>query len=446
MKTLRNLFMLVLCVLMLVPNTTAFAANTEAHQYVDVYVNNKLVDADVYVDNNTAWVANYNQLYIIFPEETRNFNFPAVQEASSLKNWAIRFGYTLKVTNDAVYLSNGDTVTIPEKLKIYVNNVQVKDVNAYLENDIVWLESYSDVVTVFPKETKGMSLPTVKEPTRLKSWATDFDYKMVVDGFNVYLTKEEDDTQEPNVPNNPTNPDVPSIPSEPSIPGVPSVPSVPSIPGEPSVPSQPSNPSNPAIPENVKVYVNGMLIKDVSVTLNSHGKPVVSDYSEIRKIFPKETQNISFPAVKGGITIELRQWTYNFGYTCIQKGNRVYLSNSGVTPIEIYLDTALIDFPDQQPLILNNRTMIPIRAVSESLGWNVSWGENIVTITNSYHTLILYIGKNYYTIDSVRKTMDVPAQIMNNRTMVPIRFVAEAFGYNVGYDGSGDVKIVTINR
>lgn len=417
MKTLRNLFMLLLCVLMLVPTTTAFAANTETHQYVDVYVNNKPVAANVYVDNNTAWVANYSQLYIIFPEETRNFNFPAVQEASSLKNWAISFNYTLKVTNNAVYLYNGDTVTIPENLSIYVNNVRVKDVNAYFENDIVWLEGYSDVFKVFPKETKNMYLPTVQEPTRLKSWATEFDYKMIVDGFSVYLTKEDNSTQEPNIPNKPT------------------------IPGEPSIPTQPSNPTTP---ETVKVYVNGMLIKDVSVTLNRYGKPVVSDYSEIRKIFPSETKNISLPTVMG--TVELNQWTYNFGYTCIQKGDRVYLSNSGVTPIEIYLDTALINFPDQQPIILNNRTMIPIRAVSESLGWNVSWGENIVTITNNSHTLILYIGKNYYTIDSVRKTMDVPAQIINNRTMVPIRFVAEAFGYNVGYDGSSDVKIVTINR
>lgn len=433
MKTLRNLFMLVLCLLMLVPTTTAFAASTETHQYVDVYVNNKLVDADVYVDDNIAWVANYSQLYSIFPEETRNFNFPAVQEASSLKNWAIRFGYTLKVTNDAVYLSNEDTdIIIPENLRVYVNDVRVTGVNAYLENDIVWLESYSDVFKVFPNETKGMYLPSVNEPTRLKSWANDFDYKMVVDGFNVYLTKEDDNTQEPNVPNKPSTPESPSIPNEPTIPG------------EPSKPNQPSNPSKPNNPENVKVYVNGILIKDVSVTLNSHGKPVVSDYSEIRKIFPNETKHISFPTVKGNI--ELRQWTYNFGYTCIQKGNRVYLTNTGVTPIEIYLDTALIEFPDQQPIIFNNRTMIPIRAVSESLGWNVSWGENIVTITNNYHTLILYIGKNYYTIDSVRKTMDVPAQIMNNRTMVPIRFVAEAFGYNVGYDGSGDVKIVTISR
>lgn len=429
MKNLRNLFVLILCVLMLVPTTTAFAANAETHQYVDVYVNNKPVEASVYVDNNTAWVANYSQLYIIFPEETRNFNFPAVQEVSSLKNWAIRFGYDLKVTNDAVYLSKGNTVTIPENVKIYVNNVRVKDASAYIENNVVWLESYSDVYKVFPTETKDMYLPTVKEPTRLQSWATDFGYKMEVDGFTVFLTKDNNSSQQPNQPTNPGNP---SIPNEPTIPG------------EPSVPSQPSNPSNPTTPETVKVYVNGMLIKDVSISLNSYGKPVVSGYSEIRKLFPNEAKNISFPAVQS--TIELSQWTYNFGYTCIQKGNRVYLSNTGVTPIEIYLDTALIEFPDQQPIIYNNRTMIPIRAVSESLGWNVSWGENVVTITNNSHTLILYIGRNYYTIDSVRKTMDVPAQIMNNRTMVPIRFVAEAFGYNVGYDGSGSVKIVTINR
>ncbi len=443
MKNLRNLFVLFICLVLIVPTGTAYAASYEGHQSVDVYVNNQEVDASVYVDGNgIAWVSDYSQLYIIFPEASE-FNFPAVQEPSSLKNWAIRFNYNIEVTSNAVYLSNGDTpITIPENIKLYVNNVQVNGVNAYFENDIVWLASYSDVFKVFPEETKDMSLPTVNQPTRLKSWANDFDYDMTVNGFSVYLVKkattpETPETPTVTTPENPGNPTT-GIPSEPIIPGV-------TTPGNPSTPTV-TTPENPeiTIPEYVRVYVNGMLVSDVSVSIDSNGKSYVSSYSELRKVFPKETKYLSFPTVVG--SVELKPWADNFGYTYIQKGYRIYLTNTGVTPIEIYLNSVIINFPDQQPMILNNRTMIPIRAVSESLGWNVSWGENVVTITNSSHTLILYIGQNYYTIDSVRKTMDVPAQIMNNRTMVPIRFVAEAFGYNVGYDGSGSVKIVTINK
>lgn len=403
MKNLRNLFVLIISLLIMLPITvTAYAANVAEYPEVDVYVDNELVDASVYVDeNNIAWVSNYSQLYLIFPDETRDLNFPATQEPSSLKNWAISFNYTIYVTRNAVYLSSKDTIiTLPENITLYVNNVQVKDVNAYFENDVVWLASYSDVFKVFPEETQNMYLPAVDEPTRLKNWAHEFDYQMRVQGFSVYLEKEAD---------------VPDY----NIPPI-------------------------TIPENVKLYVNGMLVNDVSATLNGNGKSFVSSYSDLRKIFPKETKHLSFPTLMGNI--ELKPWADSFGYTYLQNGYRIYLSNTNVTPIEIYLNSAIIDFPDQQPITLNSRTMIPIRAVSESLGWNVSWGENVVTITNNSHTLILYIGKNFYTIDSMRKTMDVPAQIINNRTMVPIRFVAEAFGYNVGYDGSGNVKIVTISK
>lgn len=390
MKTLRNLFVLFISILLIVPTGTAYAATTDEHHEVDVCVNNEWVDASVYVDeNNVAWVANYSQLYLIFPEETNGFNFPAVQEPSSLKNWAIRFNYNLKVTPNVVYLFREDTdPNIPESLKLYVNNIRVYDVNVYRQNDIIWLGSYSDVFKVFPEETKDLSLPAVQEPTRLKSWANDFDYKMDVNEFGVYLSKEV------SIPENPENPGN-VIPEQPDVPVV-----------------TPENPDTPniTIPENVKLYVNGMYVSNVTDTAS------------------------------------IKKWANNSGYTYVEKGSRIYLSNTGVTPIEVYLNSEIIDFPDQQPLILNNRTMIPIRAVSESLGWNVSWGENVVTITNDSHVLILYIGKDYYTIDSVRKTMDVPAQIMNNRTMVPIRFVAEAFGYSVGYNGSGSVKLVTIDK
>lgn len=370
MKNLRNLFVLILSLLMLLPTGTAYAAGIEDISDVDTYVSN--------IPSENSLPSDY------------------------------------------------------QVIELYVNDVRVRRITAYKVDGFVWLSKYSDLYSVFPKETENMVFATENQPTLLSPWAIDFGYKMVVTEDSVHLSKKETSPETPSTP----TPSVPSIPTEPSIPTVPSTPGV----QPPQVPSTPGI----TIPETVKLYVNGLLVKDISVTINSNNRSFVSSYSDIKKIFPNETKYMTFPAVTGGVLLE--SWAANFGYTYIQKGYRIYLSNTGVTPIEVYLNSAIIEFPDQQPIIVGNRTMIPIRAVSESLGWNVSWGENVVTITNNYHTLILYIGKNYYTIDSVRKTMDVPAQIMNGRTMVPIRFVAEAFGYNVGYDGTNSVKIVTLNK
>jgi len=49
---------------------------------------------------------------------------------------------------------------------------------------------------------------------------------------------------------------------------------------------------------------------------------------------------------------------------------------------------------------------------------------------------VLHVGKNTYTINGVEKTMDVSATIINSRTMVPIRVISEAFGYSVQWDDS----------
>jgi len=93
--------------------------------------------------------------------------------------------------------------------------------------------------------------------------------------------------------------------------------------------------------------------------------------------------------------------------------------------------------------VVNDRTLVPIRFVAESLGCNVDWNEEAqtATVTNKDTTIVLTKNKdgalfsNKVIVNGVEKTVDVPARIINDRTMVPLRFLSENMGLAVSYDG-----------
>ena len=100
---------------------------------------------------------------------------------------------------------------------------------------------------------------------------------------------------------------------------------------------------------------------------------------------------------------------------------------------------------DVAPQIIDDRTFVPIRWVSENLGATVYWDnkEYKVTIKTSDTEVILFIDKNEYYINGVKKYMDVCPIIKSDRTLVPIRFVAEALGCEVfWYSDERKVKII----
>lgn len=99
-----------------------------------------------------------------------------------------------------------------------------------------------------------------------------------------------------------------------------------------------------------------------------------------------------------------------------------------------------IEFPDQAPYVnSDNRTLIPVRFVAEELGAEVTWDNatRTATIKKDGITIKLPIGSKNMTViangETRTVTMDTEAVITGNRTMVPIRFVAEALGAYVDY-------------
>lgn len=99
-----------------------------------------------------------------------------------------------------------------------------------------------------------------------------------------------------------------------------------------------------------------------------------------------------------------------------------------ITP-DVTINGALTEF-DVKPVIENDRTLIPVRAVSEKLNYEVLWDEenSRVEIKSGDEKLELFIGKTEYFKNGAEKKLDVPAKITEGRTLVPLRLIAEEFG------------------
>lgn len=94
-------------------------------------------------------------------------------------------------------------------------------------------------------------------------------------------------------------------------------------------------------------------------------------------------------------------------------------------------------------VIVNERTLVPLRAVSESLGCDVSWDEETkgITLTDGDSLYFTWIGRDYVFKTSSTEledtaVLDAPPVIMNDFTMVPLRAISEMFGADVDWDGS----------
>ncbi len=100
---------------------------------------------------------------------------------------------------------------------------------------------------------------------------------------------------------------------------------------------------------------------------------------------------------------------------------------------------------DAAPIIRQNRTMLPVRFVAENLGAEVAWdgATSTATLTSGDIEIKITIGATTATINGEEKPLDAPAFIENSRTYLPVRFVAEALGGTVAWDGNTSTATIT---
>ncbi len=98
-------------------------------------------------------------------------------------------------------------------------------------------------------------------------------------------------------------------------------------------------------------------------------------------------------------------------------------------------------YSDVPPTIINDRTLIPMRALLEALGADVTWDEATATATAENKTTKLVITENQRTVyvNDAPVELDVPAMIINGRFMIPVRFVSESLGADVEWKEKGQI-------
>lgn len=105
--------------------------------------------------------------------------------------------------------------------------------------------------------------------------------------------------------------------------------------------------------------------------------------------------------------------------------------------IKVMLDGRTITF-DVQPQIINDRTMVPLRAIFEALGASVDWNSKTKTVTSQKGStkIELTINSNIMYVNNTKVTIDAPACIIDDRTLVPLRAISEAYSIEVNWDGN----------
>lgn len=111
-------------------------------------------------------------------------------------------------------------------------------------------------------------------------------------------------------------------------------------------------------------------------------------------------------------------------------------SAQAATDITVQINGHKFD-SDVAPQIKQDRLLLPMRLIFEALGAQVNWdaGNRTVTANKGDSTIILAVGSPFAKVNGVVITLDTPAIIEQNRTLVPVRFVAESMGSHVQWDG-----------
>jgi N-acetylmuramoyl-L-alanine amidase len=145
---------------------------------------------------------------------------------------------------------------------------------------------------------------------------------------------------------------------------------------------------------------------------------------------------VKYPQGLAYINASLVQGTSNPSTQSVSRSSTSSGSTAASTPpIKVYVNKTLLSF-DVDPVIENGRTLVPMSAIFSAMGASVSWnGTNqTVTATKGTSKISLTIGASSAVIDGKIKMLDVPAKILNGRTLVPLAFVGSAFNGRVSWD------------
>jgi peptidoglycan endopeptidase LytE len=122
-------------------------------------------------------------------------------------------------------------------------------------------------------------------------------------------------------------------------------------------------------------------------------------------------------------------------------------SEAAQLPVKVQINASLVSFPDAQPFVDENScTQIPVRILSEKLGYSVTStdvGDQVkVTITGNNRTITLTTGEAKATVNGQSLSLDTAAIVSENRTFVPLRFISQSLQMEIEWDSAHQLAIV----
>ena len=102
---------------------------------------------------------------------------------------------------------------------------------------------------------------------------------------------------------------------------------------------------------------------------------------------------------------------------------------------------------DVAPIIVNNRTMLPARLLAEKLGAIVAWDEKTqkITVKKDNVEIIMFIGKDTATVNNEEIILECPVFVESDRTYTPLRLIAENLGATVEWNSESEQVIISAN-
>jgi len=191
--------------------------------------------------------------------------------------------------------------------------------------------------------------------------------------------------------------------------------------------------TEPRVRVQLELLAPGNLAADPVVT-NADAEGNVKVDAAFRAFVGLNIMKVTVTDSAGNSSVTYRLFAYDRPHTAVL--------TIGSKQMDVNVDTYELDVA---PYIKNDYTMIPLRFVAEAFGAKVGWDDASRTATIDFagHSIKVAIGSSEAVVDGETVTMPLPAEIVNSRTMVPVRFISEAFGFTVKWDGVARTVTIT---
>lgn len=184
-------------------------------------------------------------------------------------------------------------------------------------------------------------------------------------------------------------------------------------------------------------------IADLTARIMATEGQSYSNRSKEFVFFPKQSDTKNEYIVRIVMTADSAKGYYHYDYVYTWVPQKPIESGD----IIIMLDNARL-LTDVAPVNINGRIMLPVRDISEALGAEIQWDSitRTVTAVKQGSHIKLQIDSTTAFVNGETKILDVPATIINGKTLVPVRFISESFGADVTWNQQDRIISITVKR